>query len=153
MGNKRKLHKCTSSDLGPLGFLIDLAGAATMGAVAKHKIKKDFEQGGGKDSLLAANTVLGRSAMRSGSEGVVGLGGLLGVSSALKDLKRDQVTSRVLAHTGATRVKAKAKRDVPHIWRQFCSDGTSYGLDPMDFDNADDYEDAIEEAKRVLTDQ
>ena len=34
-----------------------------------------------------------------------------------------------------------------HIWRKFCEDGSKYGINPEDFNNADDYEEALNKAK------
>ncbi|MBQ9227762.1 MAG: hypothetical protein IJ168_02925 [Eubacterium sp.] len=32
-------------------------------------------------------------------------------------------------------------------WREYCEDGTAYGVDPEDYDDESDYEDVLEEAK------
>lgn len=68
--------------------MIDLIGAVAMGAFAKHKIKRDYAKGEGDDSLKAAMMVYGMGAMRHGSEGLVSLGGLLGVIVRLKIFKK-----------------------------------------------------------------
>lgn len=34
-----------------------------------------------------------------------------------------------------------------NIWRNFCTDGSKYGVNPEDFENADDYEEALKRAK------
>ncbi len=33
-----------------------------------------------------------------------------------------------------------------YIWRKYCSDGTAYGIDPEDYETADDYQDALNKA-------
>ena len=40
MAKRRKNYKRSSKSLGPLDTFIDLAGAATLGAYVKHKVKK-----------------------------------------------------------------------------------------------------------------
>lgn len=37
--------------------------------------------------------------------------------------------------------------DDEYAWRDDAEDGSEYGLDPKDFDDEDEYEDALEEAK------
>ena len=37
----------------------------------------------------------------------------------------------------------KSPSEKKQLWRKFCSDGLKYGINPEDFENADDYEDAI----------
>ena len=34
-----------------------------------------------------------------------------------------------------------------NIWRKFCADDLKYGINPEDFENADDYEEALKKAK------
>lgn len=37
-------------------------------------------------------------------------------------------------------------------WRDFCEDGSAYGLDPEDYETEEEYEDALEEARLLSED-
>lgn len=39
-----------------------------------------------------------------------------------------------------------------YIWRQYCQDGSEYGVDPFDYDTEEDYNDAIQAAKYAWRD-
>lgn len=39
-----------------------------------------------------------------------------------------------------------------HSWRQFCDDGSEYGIDPEDYETEEDYNEALEEAKHAWRD-
>ncbi len=39
-----------------------------------------------------------------------------------------------------------------HSWRQFCEDGSEYGIDPEDYETEEDYNEALEEAKHAWRD-
>ena len=91
MAKRRKSSKCPE----PINTLLDIAGATTLGLYVKHKVKKDFENGCGEESSKAAAMVSGMGSMRRGSQGTINLGGLIGLNSALKDLKRQQMPSYI----------------------------------------------------------
>lgn len=137
----------------PINTMIDLAGAAAMGLYVNHKVKKDFRNGCGEESAKAAAAVYGIGAMHSGSKGMISLGGLVGLNSALNSVQNQQTQQTCLGRptpyissieppSPAIKYPAKAG-----IWREHCEDGTEYGLDPLDFESADDYEAALQEAK------
>lgn len=42
---------------------------------------------------------------------------------------------------------ADSHKQKKNIWRKFCTDGSKYGVNPEDFENADDYEEALKRAK------
>ena len=84
MAKRRKPSKFPE----PINSFLDIAGAATLGLYVKHKVKKDFENGCGEESAKAAVAVFGMGSMRRGSQGRINLGGLIGLNSALKDIKR-----------------------------------------------------------------
>ena len=50
MAKRRKSSKCPE----PLNTMLDLAGAAVLGAYTRHKILKDYERGEGEESAKAA---------------------------------------------------------------------------------------------------
>lgn len=81
----RKSSKCPE----PLNSMIDIAGAVTMGLVSRAMVKKDIKKGQGRESANAARTVYGLGALRSGSEGLISLGGLMGVESAVRSAERE----------------------------------------------------------------
>lgn len=152
---KRRYSRKSSKCPEPINTLLDIAGAATLGLYAKHKIRKDFENGCGEESAKAAAMVFGMGSMRRGSQGTINLGGLIGLNSALKELENKQSTSNDTYYTPSRFVspieKAPAvSHQVPAgLWRKHCEDGSSYGLDPETFENADDYEDALKAAKEA----
>ena len=90
MAKRKKSYSATKCP-EPLNTMIDLAGALAMGAFAKHQIKKDFRRGQGAESVKAATMVYGMGAMRRGSEGLISLGGLYGVNSAIRDIEKGEV--------------------------------------------------------------
>lgn len=152
MAKRRKSSKCPE----PFNTLLDIAGAATMGLYVKHKVKKDFENGCGEESAKAAAMVFGMGAMRRGSRGTINLGGLMGLNSALKDIERQQASSYVHSNRPyfspieppSPAIKKPVKAG---LWRERCEDGSQYDLFPENFATADDYEDALKEAKAETT--
>lgn len=137
----------------PINTMIDLAGATAMGLYVNHKIKKDFRNGCGEESAKAATAVYGIGAMREGSKGMISLGGLVGLNAALNSVQNQKTQQTGSGHSTpyispieppSPAIKHPAKAG---IWREHCEDGTEYGLDPLDFEAADDYEAALQEAK------
>lgn len=149
MAKRRKKKK--STDLGPLGTMIDIAGAAALGAYAKHKIKKDYQKGEGPESLAAATMVFGSQAMRRGPAGTLGLGGLLGVNSALKDIERQERNAQARLHIASyeagTDPYSYKPNDNRYAWRLNCEDGSEYGIYPEDYETRDEYHAAIHREK------
>lgn len=148
---RRKSSKCPE----PINTLLDLAGAATLGLYVRHKVKKDFESGCGEESAKAAAMVFGMGSMRRGSQGMINLGGLIGLNSALKEIEKQQeyttddyqkqpYISPIGPPTPAIKKPVKSG-----VWREHCEDGTTYGIYPEDFDNADDYAEALETARNA----
>ncbi len=152
MAKRRKSSKCPE----PINTLLDVAGAATLGLYVKHKVKKDFEKGCGEESAKAAAMVFGMGSMRRGSQGTINLGGLIGLNSALKDIERQQASSCIYDNRPyispieppSPAIKKPVKTG---LWREHCEDGSQYGLYPENFATADDYEDALKEAKKSET--
>lgn len=147
----KKYRRSSSKCPEPLNTLIDLAAAATLGLVAKHKLKRDFEKGEGEESLRAARFVFGMGSLRRGGEGLVNLGGLIGIESALKDIQSGRTkkgTTLVPRRIDRYSVPEQPKKVVPkNMWRNHCEDGSEYGIDPNDYQNADDYYEALSKAK------
>lgn len=150
MARRRKVSKCPE----PINTLLDIAGAAALGIYVKHRVKKDFENGQGEESAKAAAIVFGRGAMRRGSQGMYNLGGLLGLNSALKDMERKQMPQYIhdshVYISPIEQVPSTIVKPVPSgVWRDYCEDGSQYGIDPDEFDTADDYADALRMAKEM----
>ena len=40
-----------------------------------------------------------------------------------------------------------SKMNSKYIWRKYCTDGSPYGIDPQDFEAADDYEEMIQQIR------
>lgn len=151
MAKRRKSYR-SSKYPDPINGMLDLAAALTLGLYTKHKIKKDFEKGEGEESAKAAGMVFGLGAMRGGSRGIMNLGGLIGLNSALKDIERKQQTKYIPSEPPyVDKVLDPPKTAKPHmnkhLWRRHCEDGSAYGIDPVNFDTADAYYDALNEAK------
>lgn len=69
-------------------------------------------------------------------------------ADALKAAKKASITDNVEDNTQSSENVANLKQDEKrHIWRKFCEDGSKYGINPEDFNNADDYEEALNKAK------
>ena len=153
MAKRRKIYKKSSKCPEPFNMLVDLAGAATLGAYVKHKIKKDYARGEGEESAKAASIVFGTGSLRRGSSGLINLGGLIGLNSALKEIDKNQreapfrtIESPFVDKVSDTSLKT-TKPLRKNLWREHCEDGTAYNIDPMDYNSADEYEEALLEAK------
>lgn len=147
MAKRRRKYK-SSKCPDPINAMLDLAGALTMGLYTKHKIKKDFAKGEGEESAKAAGMVFGLGSMRSGSRGIINLGGLIGLNSALKEIEKQQnaqpapFVSKIL--DTPIEIAPQIKK---YVWRNHCEDGSIYGINPHDYETADEYNDALEAAK------
>lgn len=152
MSKRKKTYRKSSKCPEPLNTLIDLAGAATLGAIVHSQIKRDYARGKGDASALAAAMVYGAGAFRTGTAGTLSLGGLLGLNSALKDIEREQLTRRV-SYVPPFKDKisgVKVHESPPlrkNLWRDHCEDGSAYGIDPNDYSSPDDYNEALTLAK------
>lgn len=150
---KRRTYKKSSKCPEPFNTLIDLAAAATLGAYVRHKVKKDYAQGKGEESAKAAALVFGAGSLRRGSSGVMNLGGLIGLNSALKDISREQENAsfRTTETPFVDKVSYSPTKTVKplrkNIWREHCEDGSAYNIDPINYNTADEYEEALLEAK------
>ncbi len=143
---RRKSSKCPE----PLNTMIDIAGAITMGLFARSKIKRDFEKGEGEESARAAAMVFGLGSMHKGSRGIMNLGGLIGLNSGLKSIAKKH-TQYIAEPKYINKISEPPKKQTPvrkNMWREYCEDGTPYGIDPNDFSSADEYADALNNAKR-----
>ena len=129
-----------------------------MGAYAKHQIKKDHQRGQGAESAKAATMVYGMGAMRSGSSGLMSLGVLLGVNSALLDIERSEAAARrnvgfarrsprITAYDDGIHFPPYKTNDNRYAWRLNCEDGSSYGVSPLDYETRDAYNRALQNAK------
>ena len=58
----------------------------------------------------------------------------------MKDVKEET--------TGADRIEATDGVSKKYLWRKHCEDGSIYGINLFDYETADDYEDALIEAKK-----
>ena len=145
----RRSSKCPE----PINTLLDLAGAAALRTYVKHKVKKDYAKGEGEASAKAAAMVFGAGSMRKGSAGIINLGGLMGLNSALKDIENMNksehatITQPFVDHISSEQIDVSAKAVPKYTWRQHCEDGTQYGLSPLDYETADDYDEALQSAK------
>lgn len=153
MAKRRRTYKKSSKCPEPFNTLIDLAAAATLGAYVKHKVKKDYARGKGEESAKAAALVFGTGSLRRGSSGIVNLGGVIGLNSALKDIVREQ--NNTSFHTTESpfvdKISCSPTKTVKplrkNMWREHCEDGSAYNIDPMNYNTADEYEEALLEAK------
>lgn len=142
---KRRKRSTSKGCPEPLNTMIDLAGAAAMGAFAKHKLKRDYAKGQGEESAKAAMMVYGMGSLRRGSEGLISLGGLHGISSALKDIKKGGQERGT--HTPVFEDWTYKAHDNRYAWRLNCQDGREYGIDPEDYETREEYHKAIQNAK------
>lgn len=138
-----------SAGLGPLDFMIDLAGAAVMRTVAKNKVIRDYERGEGDESVIAATAVFAHQTMHKGSSGMIGLGGLRGVNSAIKEIERKKAAAATArrARAGSIPEYSAPVNDNSEAWRLNTTEGEKYGLDPNDFDTREEYYSALNELK------
>lgn len=140
--------------------MIDIMGAVAIGAYTRHKIKEDFKSGHGEESIKAATMVYGAGALRNGSQGIVSLGGLIGVKKGIDDIDRMQRNCNARYPStdypsvmpddeilGKCSIAEEPKKD--NIWREHCEDGSQYGINPEDFNSADAYEQALYDIKNA----
>lgn len=146
---KRRKKSSSKGCPEPLNTMIDLAGAAAMGAFAKHKIKRDYAKGQGKESIEAAMMVYGMGAFRRGSAGLMSLGGLYGVNSAIKDIERSEQARRLRTpvYDDGIDLSFYKTNDNRYAWRLNCEDGSDFGVYPENYETRDEYNEALREAK------
>lgn len=153
MARRKKYKKSNGPD--PINFFLDIAGAATLGMYVNHKVKKDFQSGCGEESAKAAAAVFGFGSMKRGSQGIINLGGLMGLNSALKDIEKQSLSACLSNQTAfvspVEKQQAISQPVKSGMWRDCCEDGSAYGVSPYDYDTADDYEDALLEAKQIVS--
>ena len=144
MAKRKKSYSATKCP-EPLNTMIDLAGALAMGAIAKHQIRKDYRRGQGAESVKAATMVYGMGAMRRGSEGLIPLGGLYGVNSAIRDIERSKAAARrrVPIYNDEIDFPPYKTNDNRYAWRLNCEDGAPYGVSPLDYETRDAYNRAL----------
>ena len=148
---KRKRGRNKSKCPEPINTLLDIAGALTLGLYAKHKIKKDFEKGIGEESANAAGIVFGIGSMRKGSSGIISLGGLIGLNSALRDIEKNKITPSPFVDNVSDIPITTNPKVRKYLWRYYCEDGTEYNINPTDYETADEYADALANAKQYNT--
>lgn len=77
---------------------------------------------------------------------------MIGINSALKAIDKNtkscgsyQVPQpKVAQHLD----ECKSHKEPPkYVWRKFCEDGTTYGVSPNNYETADEYEEALSQAK------
>lgn len=147
MAKQRKKYSATKCP-EPLNTMIDLAGALAMGALTKHQIKRDYQRGQGEESIKAATMVYGMGAMRRGGDGLIALGGLYGINSAIRDIERSEaVRRRVLVYDDGIDFLPYKTNDNRYAWRLNCEDGSAYGVSPLDYETRDAYNRALASAK------
>lgn len=145
MAKRRKSSKCPE----PLNTMLDLAGAAVLGAYTRHKILRDYERGEGEESANAAMLVHGAGALRHGSDGLISLGGLYGVGSALKAIEKQErceMTGEKVA-IAEPAIPAPSKSHNHYAWRLNCEDGSACGVLPDDYETKADYNAALAHAR------
>ena len=152
--SKSKRYKPSPKCPDPINTFLDIAGAVTLGAYTKHKILKDYEKGHGAESIQGATTVFGFGAMRRGSSGLINLGGLYGVRSALNEIDKREKSSAYYRPV-YTRVQSDRYDQFTtykpinnkYAWRLNCEDGSDYGVYPEDYETRDEYNLALHVAK------
>lgn len=146
---KRRKKSSSKGCPEPLNTMIDLAGAAAMGAFAKHKIKRIYAKGQAKESIEAATMVYGMGAFRRGSAGLMSLGGLYGVNSAIKDIEKSEQAGKRRTSEYDDRIDLSFYKtnDNRYAWRLNCEDGSDYGVYPENYETRDEYNEALRKAK------
>jgi len=129
--------------------MLDLAGAAALGAYTRHKILKDYERGAGEEAAKAAMLVHGAGALRHGSDGLISLGGLYGVNSALKAFEKQERCEMTgeKAAIAEPAMPVSSKSHNYYAWRLNCEDGSAYGISPDDYETKADYNAALAHAR------
>ena len=157
MARRRRSYKRSSKCPEPINTLLDIAGAATLGLYVKHKVKKDFQNGCGEESAKAAAAVFGMGSMRGGSRGIIHFGGLVGLNSALKNIERQKYVVSTTDQPPVIPLIEKKQSIInpvkPGLWREYCEDGAPYGISPNDYSCADDYNDALINAKSKMAER
>lgn len=138
---RRKRKKSSCPD--PINGFIDLCAGATMAIIARNKLKRDIEKGEGEESLIAGSIVFGHHALRGNP---IGLGGMLGLRSALREAEKHSTLERYDYRpqvTGVQQSNAPIVTRTPpkYVWREYCS--VTNGIDPQNYETADDFYDAV----------
>lgn len=141
---RRKQKK--SSYPNPVNGFIDFCAGATMAIIAKSMLKKDIEKGEGNESLVAGSIVFGHRALRGDP---VGIGGMLGLNSALHDTEKHSSSQAYEYQPQITGIQQPDSSTVIHtppkyVWREYCS--VTNGIDPQNYETADDFSDAVSQS-------
>lgn len=148
MAKRRKKSKSSCPE--PINTFIDLCGGAATALITRSMLKRDIEKGEGDESLAAATLVFGSHALRKGD--AIGIGGMIGINSALKATQRRPIISdciyspeqEAIPHVSTTKPSQEPPK---YIWRKFCADGSQYGIYPENYETADEYEEALATAQ------
>ena len=138
---RRKRKKSSCPD--PINGFIDFCAGAAMAVIAKNKLKKDIENGEGKESLIAGTIVLGHHALKGNP---IGLGGMVGLRSALNASDKNSVhtpsgCAPQIAEAQHPEVVAPETQASKYVWRDYCS--PTDGINPQDYETADDFYEAL----------
>lgn len=144
--SKRKSSKC----LEPFNSLIDLAAGATMNVIADIMEKKHRYRKRGDPNPYRA-TAFGLSTGRLNStEDLIRFGAFLGAMGSFDDDPADMPRQRTydipwqFDDLSYGMIKPHSNK---YAWRMNCEDGSSYGVDPQNYETKDAYISALASAK------
>lgn len=152
MAKRRKKSKSSYPD--PIDGFFNLCAGAATALITRSMLLRDIEKGEGEESLKAATLVFGGRSLLKGD--AIGLGGMIGIKSALTAIDKQEKSydnyQMSTAKVNRYLNEPKPSKEPPkYIWRKFCEDGTMYGVSPNNYETADEYEEALAQAKGHTT--
>ncbi|MDO4754765.1 MAG: hypothetical protein Q4A54_00325 [Parabacteroides sp.] len=154
---RKKSSKCPE----PFNTLIDLAGGATMNAIAnKMEEKHHYRKRGVPNPYRASAIGLSTGRLRN-TEDIIRLGGFLGAMGSFDpdDTEADyhySPSSSIGYHIDEPWKFDDMNVSVPtnnnkYAWRLNCEDGSTYGIYPKDYETRQAYNLALANAKKMKT--
>lgn len=135
--SRRKKKKASSKCPEPFNTLIDLAAAATMDYIFyKRRQKHGGKRNGKIDPYAATGAAMGLGLIND-TEDLIKFGGVLGAMGAFDP--DDELYIDTASYS--------KPRDNRYAWRLNCEDGSSFGIDPDDYETRDEYNAALHREK------
>ena len=135
--SRRKKKKTSSKCPEPFNTLIDLAAAATMDYIFyKRRQKRGGKKNGKIDPYAATGAAMGLGLIND-TEDLIKFGGVLGAMGAFDP--DDELYIDTVSYSKPC--------DNRYAWRLNCEDGSSFGIDPENYETRDEYNAALHREK------
>lgn len=151
---KKKSSKCPE----PFNFLIDMAAGITMNAIANKMENKHHYQKRRVPNPYRASSFGFATGKLNKTEDIIKLGGLMGAMGAFEPNESDttgiggNLSKSHSYHTENWEYDnigsfTLTKNNNRYAWRMNCEDGSAYGINPLDYETRESYNEALQKRK------